>query len=706
MGGVKLVGQDSRNQPQKSMAIYLREIYGLSEITYPFFETGDANTFKSFVLRNSGEDPNRIRIKDTFLSYALKGQMDIDMQDYRAVVVYINGKYYGLYNLREKVNENYLVSNYGIEKGSVDLIKGINTVQAGSIDQYNSLLNYIRTHDTRNDDVYAYLETQIDMQELCNYWVVQTYYANTDTGNIRFWKEKNGGKWRWILFDQDWSMYPTTYQSTDIFYPFLPYGHGTGNYFPTTITYKLWQNSKFRDLYLTTLAYHLKNTFKPSRMQNILEKLKKEVESEMPYHIERWYSEYKNSGDGAITSMDSWNNNVNKLSNMLEKYYNQKVYVLLDEYDAPILSSYLNGFYVKCINFMRDLFSATFKGNLSMKKGIITGILRVSKEDMFSGANNIKVYNITDYNYSNHFGFTEEEVKDVLNQYDLSGNFNKIKKWYDGYRFSDYVVYNPWSILNYLSDRKHTLQAYWVNTGGVDLLRKLIYSKRNTGLLEEYHKLLETNEVCNVNLDMYMDLKSLDNSRDTIWTLFMLAGYLTPKGNVINTKNITLRIPNLEIRENLENICVKWFNDNISYRDLLEEDLVNNNMNEFKKTFTDIVNESFSYYDVERRYGENFYHAFCMGLLYSYNYHFKITSNRESGYGRYDLLLKPINKSCNNAYIIEFKSIENDNFDETIEKAFNQIEGKKYDIELKEEGYHINKIVIVFKYKEIKMEIR
>ena len=397
---------------------------------------------------------------------------------------------------------------------------------------------------------------------------------------------------------------------------------------------------------------------------------------------------------------------LSRLSLMLEKYYNQKVYVLLDEYDAPILSSYLNGFYDKCINFMRDLFSATFKGNLSMKKGIITGILRVSKEDMFSGANNIKVYNITDYNYSNHFGFTEEEVKDVLNQYDLSGNFNKIKKWYDGYRFSDYVVYNPWSILNYLSDRKHTLQAYWVNTGGVDLLRNLIYGKRNTGLLEEYHKLLETNEVCNVNLDMYMDLRSLDNSRDTIWTLFMLAGYLTPKGNVINNKNVTLRIPNLEIKENLENVCVKWFNDNISYKDILEEDLINNNMNEFKKTFIDIVNESFSYYDVERRYGENFYHAFCMGLLYSYNYHFKITSNRESGYGRYDLLLKPINNSCNNAYIIEFKSIENDNFDETIEKAFNQIEEKKYDIELKEEGYHINKIVIVFKYKEIKMEIR
>ena len=396
---------------------------------------------------------------------------------------------------------------------------------------------------------------------------------------------------------------------------------------------------------------------------------------------------------------------LSNLSNMLEKYYNEKVIVLLDEYDAPILESYLKGYYSECIEFMKSVFSATFKGNLSLKKGVITGILRVSKEGMFSGANNIDIYNITDKMFANSFGFTEEEVKEVLNEYELSDKFNDIKKWYDGYNFCGETIYNPWSILKFLNNPLHNFDIYWANTGGTDLLRKIIYSKRNEALLEEYHKLLDTNEVVGVNLDLNMDLKGLDNSRDTIWTLFMLAGYLTVDGESNSLlKNLTLRIPNLEIKENLTNICIKWFNQNIVYQDSFERYLVYHNMGEFKNIFTRIVEESFSYYDVDVNNGENFYHAFVMGLLYSNNNNFKITSNRESGYGRYDLLLKPINNSCNNAYIVEFKSIENNNFDETIEKAFKQIEDKKYEVEISE--YNITKIVIVFKYKEVKIEIR
>lgn len=319
-GGTKLVGQDSREEPQKSMAIYLREAYGTSSITYPFFKNSDVTSFKSFVLRNSGEDPNRIKIKDSFLANVLKGQMDIDMQEYRPVAVYINGAYYGLYNLREKVNENYIVSNYGYEKGTNDLIKGDTNAQAGSISNYNDLLYYIRNHDTRNDDVYKYLETQIDMQELANYWVARTYYAETDTGNIRVWKNNNG-KWRWVLYDQDWSLYPTLYRYVDLFYPFEPYGHGIGNYFSTTITYRLWQNWNFRDLYLKTFSYHMKNTFNPDRMINILDEMTKEVESEMPYHIDRWYYDYVSAGKVPIKSMDNWYANLDKLKSMIRERY-------------------------------------------------------------------------------------------------------------------------------------------------------------------------------------------------------------------------------------------------------------------------------------------------------------------------------------------------------------------------------------------------
>ena len=318
--GTKLVGQDSREEPQKSMAIILREVYGTSSITYPFFKDSNVVTFKSFVLRNSGEDPNRIKIKDTFLANVLKGQMDIDMQEYRPVAVYINGVYYGLYNLREKVNDNYIVSNYDVDKNSIDLIKGDYLAQAGTITSYDNLYYYIITHDARNEDVYKYLETQIDMQELANYWVARTYYGETDTGNIRCWKTTDG-KWRWILYDQDWSLYPSLYRYVDLYYPFEPYGHGVGNYFSTMITYKLYQNPTFRDLYLTTFAYHLKNTFNPDRMIAILDEQIKEVENEMPYHIDRWYNEYVSSGKTPIRSMDSWRTNLDTLKTIIRVRY-------------------------------------------------------------------------------------------------------------------------------------------------------------------------------------------------------------------------------------------------------------------------------------------------------------------------------------------------------------------------------------------------
>ena len=394
-----------------------------------------------------------------------------------------------------------------------------------------------------------------------------------------------------------------------------------------------------------------------------------------------------------------------KLINMLEIYYKSQVIVLLDEYDAPILEGYLKGYYDNIINFMREVFSSTFKGNLSLKKGVITGILRVSKESMFSGANNINVYNITDSNFSTYFGFTEEEVKETLAEYGLSDSFNEVKKWYDGYLFSRTTIYNPWSILNYLDDPKNTLKVYWANTGGTDLLQDLIYStKGNTNLLETFHTLLEKGFITGIDLDLEMNLPSLNNNPNTVWTLFMLSGYLTPKDLVGNPKNIALRIPNLEIRENLENICVNWFKDNIKYNSLFEKYLFNNDMESFKNTFNGIVLESFSYYDVGLDNGENFYHAFVMGLLYSGSNNFIIKSNRESGYGRYDLILKPKNKDIKYAYIIEFKAIENGNFEETVEKAFKQIEEKNYILEVKD--YDVTKIVIVFKGKECRIETR
>ncbi|MBQ8472175.1 MAG: AAA family ATPase [Bacilli bacterium] len=397
---------------------------------------------------------------------------------------------------------------------------------------------------------------------------------------------------------------------------------------------------------------------------------------------------------------------ISNLIDMLSIYHKEQVIVLLDEYDTPIMESYLKGFYKEVINFMKDLFTNTFKGNLNLKKGIITGILRVSKEGMFSEANNIKVYSVCDYKYSTYFGFLEGEVKDSLKDYNLSGKYEDVKKWYDGYLFGESKIYNPWSILNFLSDPKNSFRTYWVNTGGVDLLKDLIYRiNDNSILLSEYHKLLETGIITNIDLDLYMDLNTLKGNDNTVWTLFMLSGYLTPIEYNDSTNNITLKIPNLEIKENLEKICLKWFTTEIFENYNFSNLLLRNSIEKFKSDFKDVVLKSFSYYDVPNNdSGENFYHAFVMELLYSGNRNFYITSNRESGFGRYDLLLKPKNNSCNHAYIIEFKAIEENDFEKTLEKAFIQIEDKNYAASLSE--YDVTKIVIVFKGKDIRIETR
>ena len=310
IGDTKLSGMDSREQSQKSMAIYLRKEYGLQEVTYPFFEDNDTTTYSSILLRNAGEDPKRIRIMDAVLTRTLKGQMDVDMQDYRPVVVYINGKYYGLYNLREKLNGDYIESKYGIDKDDIDLIKYV-TPTKGDLVDYNNLVNYIRYNDPANSKVYDYLKTQIDMQALCNYWVVQSYYGNTDLGNVRYWKENNNGKWRYMIYDLDWSMWNS---NLNVGFPVRQVNIPAVTYVSSSIviTRRLYRNSEFRDLYLKTFAYHLKNTFNPTRMNSIVDELANEIKNEMPYHINRW---------GYPNSINTWNNNLSSFKTMINNRY-------------------------------------------------------------------------------------------------------------------------------------------------------------------------------------------------------------------------------------------------------------------------------------------------------------------------------------------------------------------------------------------------
>lgn len=317
LSDAKLSGMDSRKEPQKSISIYLRKKYGQSFVNYPFFETNAYHSYSSLLLRNAGEDPKGVRIMDAAISRITEGEMDLDKQAYRPVVVYLNGSYYGIYNLREKLNGDYVESKFGIDNDTIDLIK-YRTAVKGSTTEYNKLVNYINSHNPANKDVYEYLKTQIDVEELANYWIVESFFGNTDLGNIRYWKAKDG-KWRWMLYDMDWSLWN---MGLDMGYPIKSGRVPAATYLSSSITIvrKLYQNSEFKDLYLKNLAKYLKTTFKPDRMKKIVDDLAKEIENEMPYHINKWGSSYSN-----LYSMTRWKNNLNNFKSTLTTRYNRVV---------------------------------------------------------------------------------------------------------------------------------------------------------------------------------------------------------------------------------------------------------------------------------------------------------------------------------------------------------------------------------------------
>ena len=315
--GMKVFGAWSRGEAQKSVAIYLRKKYGVQEITYPFF-TDNVNTFTKFILRSGGQDFGKLKLKDAFLQQTLVGQMDIDLQDYRPVVVYFNGQYHGIYNIREKTDTTYVERHLGITEDEFDFIEKNSGVKAGTITEYNKLLDYVKKTDMKKDGVYEYLDSQIDLQELANYWVVETYFDQFDPINIKFYKPKNG-KWRWILFDLDQSFFSWSYNTIKWKLPFEPYAHGNNYYLNTTLMNRIIKNPKFRELYIKTWAYHLKNTFKPDRMNKILDKMVNEIKSEMPYHIKRWYNESIRVSMYTLDNISEWNSNISYFKYQLKE---------------------------------------------------------------------------------------------------------------------------------------------------------------------------------------------------------------------------------------------------------------------------------------------------------------------------------------------------------------------------------------------------
>ena len=391
----------------------------------------------------------------------------------------------------------------------------------------------------------------------------------------------------------------------------------------------------------------------------------------------------------------------------LERYYDEKPVVLIDEYDVPLQNSYVEGYYEDVISFFRTFYTSILKDNIYLKKAVLTGVSRIAKENLFSGLNNLSVSTVMENRFPDLFGFTENEVKQLLDYFDISENMADVKKWYDGYRVGNVDgIYNPWSILNFA--REQELKPYWVNTSSNDLIKLVL--QKSTTVKKKIEKLLNDEEVeITANFDTI--LKDIEKNENNVWGLFISTGYLKVTEKVDVTEGIfKVKIPNLEIRSLFSQIVRSWFiekTNGIEIREMLN-DLITLDFESYSEKFQKVVREMFSYFDVGNDTAENFYHAFVLGMLVNLKDTYYIRSNRESGLGRYDIMLEPSDKN-KNAFIMEFKvyneNKEND-ISETLQNAKNQIEKKAYEIELKSRGYeNIKKVVYAFKGKQVELEL-
>ncbi len=400
-------------------------------------------------------------------------------------------------------------------------------------------------------------------------------------------------------------------------------------------------------------------------------------------------------------------NSVKMLSKLLNQYFNKPVILLIDEYDVPLQNAYVEGYYDEAVKFFKTFYGTTFKDNPYLEKTVLTGVSRVAKESIFSGANNFKVFTILDNEFSEDFGITEEETDKIIKDFNIEDEKEEIKKWYDGYTIGNTTgIYNPWSILNYLTDRK--LMPYWVNTSSNDLIKLVL--KNSVTVKEKIETLLRDEEI-EVPINLETIIVGIENDEDNIWGLMLQTGYLKITEVVDLAVHIyKVKIPNYEINILFQQIVHEWFRNKVPGNDLrtILKDLVTLDFENFEYKFKRLVKEMFSYMDVGEDTAENFYHAFVLGMLVGLKDTYYVNSNRESGLGRYDIMLEPKDKN-GNSFIMEFKLYSEDkeeSIEEIIETAKKQIEEKGYETNLKERGFtNITKIVFAFKGKEVKMEV-
>ncbi|HAR71578.1 MAG TPA: hypothetical protein DCR91_10445 [Eubacterium sp.] len=393
---------------------------------------------------------------------------------------------------------------------------------------------------------------------------------------------------------------------------------------------------------------------------------------------------------------------IQDLCSYLSRYYKKKVIVILDEYDTPMQEAYIHGYWDKFTAFMRSLFNATFKTNPYLERAVMTGITRVSKESIFSDLNNLAVVTTTSDRYSTAFGFTQEEVFKSLDDMGLGERRDDVKRWYDGFVFGEHRdIYNPWSITNFLKEKK--LRPYWASTSSNGLVSRLIQTAP-PDIKQMMEDLISGREIV-VNFDEQIVFSQLGKNKNAIWSLLMASGYLKPdkveyKGELLEPW-YHLSITNLETVSMFSNMFKGWFDSDSSNYSEFVQALLKGRLREMNIYMNDIALSTFSYFDVgtqpsERTQPERFFHGFVLGLLVELRDIYEIKSNRESGYGRYDVMLVPKSDDRKyNAIILEFKvydSYDESTLEDTAQSALRQIEEKNYDAELIARGIEKDRI--------------
>ena len=396
---------------------------------------------------------------------------------------------------------------------------------------------------------------------------------------------------------------------------------------------------------------------------------------------------FQKLADGKGT-MDEYSGSLQFLSQCLYKEMGEKVIILLDEYDVPLENAYFRGFYDEMIDFIRSLFESGLKTNEALKFSVITGCLRISKESIFTGLNHLKIISVLDRQYSEHFGFTEQEVKEMTEYYGHAGRYDDLKQWYDGYVFGNTCIYNPWSVINFMFDLNADEHAfprpYWVNTSSNQIIHDMI-SRADTMTRDKIEELLNGNSM-DIPVHEEITYDDLEDNGENLWNFLYFTGYLTKESEYSKNHTVYLkvRIPNIEVKTVYTNTILNWFQESVKKKDFRElyQAMEEKNTRKMGEILTEQLFSVIRFYDS----AENFYHGFLAGIL-SQSEKYLVKSNRESGLGRSDLVVKTPSLR-GRAFILEIKVSDSmKHLEQDAKKAVQQIWHKNYMEELKSEGY-------------------